>query len=52
MAQAVAATWHNPKPVVLRSARVGQDLFEQAYDRDVELAGVLHDLLEPKTSCR
>jgi (p)ppGpp synthase/HD superfamily hydrolase len=36
----------NPKPVILHSTRVGMDLYDRGYERDVVVAGFLHDLLE------
>lgn len=37
------------KPVLFHSMRVGTHLFENGYDRDVVIAGFLHDVLEDGT---
>jgi len=37
---------HNPKPVILHSIRVGLYLDRQGYNKNVVIAGILHDLLE------
>lgn len=37
---------HNPKPVVLHSIRVGLYLNKQRYNKNIVIAGIIHDLLE------
>ena len=46
LVQAGISTGHNPKPFILHSIRVGLFLFQNNYDQDVVIAGILHDLLE------
>ena len=36
----------NPKPVILHSTRVGMDLYDRGYEKQIVVAGFLHDLLE------
>ncbi len=43
---AVQKTGHNPKPVILHSIRVGLHLYSLAYNRDIVIAGILHDIVE------
>lgn len=48
---ALNTTWHNNKPVLLHSIRVGLYLYDLGYNEDIILAGLLHDILEDtKTS--
>jgi len=37
---------HNPKPVILHGIRVGLYLDRQEYNKNIVIAGILHDLLE------
>ncbi|QGN06907.1 HD domain-containing protein [Halorhabdus sp. CBA1104] len=40
------ASGANPKPVVLHSVRVGMDLYNRGYEKQIVIAGFLHDLIE------
>jgi (p)ppGpp synthase/HD superfamily hydrolase len=40
------ATGDNPKPVILHSTRVGMDLYNREYRKEIVIAGFLHDLIE------
>ncbi len=46
LSQAFSRSGHNSKPVILHSIRVGMCLFDRGYNREIVLAGVLHDILE------
>ena len=37
---------HNPKPILFHSSKVSMTLYFLEYDREIVLAGALHDLLE------
>jgi len=41
-----AKSGQNPKPVILHSLRVGFYLLELGYEKDIIIAGILHDLVE------
>ncbi len=46
LAGAIQTSGRNEKPVIMHSIRVGIELFDRGYPREVVLAGILHDVLE------
>lgn len=46
LVHAIEESGKNPKPVILHSIRVGLYLYHQGYDKEIIIAGILHDLLE------
>lgn len=46
LSTALNTTGHNSKPVLLHSIRVGFYLYEEGYNEDIVLSGLLHDILE------
>lgn len=43
---AMRATGKNPKPVIFHSIRVGLILYNDGYNIDIVIAGILHDVVE------
>ena len=43
---AIHGSGKNPKPVILHSVRVGLHLYNLGYDKDIVIAGILHDIVE------
>lgn len=41
---------NNPKPVMFHSIRVGISLYNYRYDKDIVIAGILHDLFEDSSA--
>ncbi|USZ70020.1 HD domain-containing protein (plasmid) [Halorussus salilacus] len=46
LVQSFESSGNNPKPVVLHSTRVGMDLYDRDYGKNIVISGFLHDLLE------